>query len=398
MVLGRTGPTDPTARDERPEVIGVGPDTLDGDNTTSAAWMGPGSGIQGGRRGSPCRWFKETATPMVHTRSHTLLRAIMAVSLCAAVVTGPTLAQDASSPPVTPVDGEVALYTSVTQDTIDAVLAALSDVHPDLHVEVFRAPTGELDARIATEQRIGGVGADVLWLTDPLSVQRYQADGLLAPLAAEVAAAVPEGFRGDTFVGTRLLDLVLVAGEDVSPQPVSWADLADPAYAGRAAIPDPGFAGSALAALGYLATADGYGMDFYQSLKDNGTVVVASPVDVLTGVAEGNYDIGITLDKLARDAIEKGSPIELVWPEPGAIAVFSPAAVVASSDDLAAAQALQAFLVSPEGQAAIASTGWQPVREDVAWPATGPVVSPDWSALYGNQQRLLEEYDAIFGG
>ncbi len=334
---------------------------------------------------------------MLHARSLTLLRAAMAVSLCAAVVSGPTSAQDATSPPVTPVDGEVALYTSVTQDTIDAVLAALSDVHPDLRVEVFRAPTGELDARIATEQRIGGVGADVLWLTDPLSVQRYQADGLLAPLAPEVAAAVPAAFRGDTFVGTRLLDLVLVAGEDVLPQPTSWADLADPAYAGRAAIPDPGFAGSALAALGYLGSADGYGMDFYQRLKDNGTVVVASPVDVLTGVAEGNYDVGITLDKLARDAIDKGSPIAMVWPEPGAIAVFSPAAVVAASDDLAAAQALQAFLVSPEGQSAIASTGWQPVREDVAWPAAGPVVSPDWNALYGNQQRLLEEYDAIFG-
>ena len=115
------------------------------------------------------------------------------------------------------------------------------------------------------------------------------------------------------------------------------------------AIPDPGFAGSALAALGYLGSADGYGMDFYQRLKDNGTVVVASPVDVLTGVAEGNYDVGITLDKLARDAIDKGSPIAMVWPEPGAIAVFSPAAVVAASDDLAAAQALQAFLVSPKG-------------------------------------------------
>ncbi len=379
-------------------MVGIGPDTLDADNTMNAAWVGLGSGVQGSRRGSPRRWFKETAIPMVHVRSRILLRAIMAVSLCAAVMTGPTFAQDASNPPVTPVVGHVALYTSVTQDTIDAVLAALSEVHPELDVEVFRAPTGELDARIATEQRIGGVGADMLWLTDPLSVQQYQADGLLAPLAPEVAAAVPAAYRGDTFVGTRLLNLVLVAGQDVGPRPVSWADLADPAYAGRAAIPDPGFAGSGLAALGYLATADGYGMDFYQILKDNGTVVVASPVDVLTGVAEGNYDIGITLDKLARDAMEKGSPIEMVWPEPGAITVFSPAAVVASSDNLVAAQALQAFLVSPQGQTAIASTGWQPVREDVAWPAAGPVVSPDWSALYGNQQRLLEEYDAIFGG
>ena len=36
------------------------------------------------------------------------------------------------------------------------MLAALAEVSPGLSVEVLRAPTGELDARIATEQRTGG--------------------------------------------------------------------------------------------------------------------------------------------------------------------------------------------------------------------------------------------------
>jgi iron(III) transport system substrate-binding protein len=89
-----------------------------------------------------------------------------------------------------------------------------------------------------------------------------------------------------------------------------------------------------------------------------------------------------------RDAATQGSPIELIWPEPGAIAVYSPAAVVASSDDAAAAQAFVEFLVSTEGQEAIASTGWQPVRPDVEWPASGSVVTPDWPALFGSQAEL----------
>jgi iron(III) transport system substrate-binding protein len=343
---------------------------------------------------------------MTYPRWQILLRAAAAASLGLVIMSAPALAQEASpgvqpvedaSPAVQPVNGSVTLYTSVTEDTVDAVLGALAEVHPDLQVEVFRAPTGELDARIASERRSGGLAADVLWLTDPLSIGQYQADGLLAPLEAEVAEAVPAEFRSDTFVGTRLLNLVIVAGQQVDPQPASWADLADPAYAGRVAIPDPGFAGSAFAALGYLGTAEGYGMDFYARLKDNGVVVVPSPVDVLTGVAEGNYDVGITLDKLARDIIAKGSPIEMIWPETGAIAVYSPAAVVATSDEPAAAQALQAFLVSTEGQAAIAGTGWQPVRADVPWPHEGAVVSPDWAELYGSTGQLLEEYDAIFG-
>jgi iron(III) transport system substrate-binding protein len=227
-------------------------------------------------------------------------------------------------------------------------------------------------------------------------VQRYEADGLLAPLEGEGFEVVPEAYKGDSFVGTRLLNLVLVSGADVKP-PTAWADLIDPAYADGVVMPDPGFAGSAFAALGYLGTAEDFGLDFYQRLKDNGAVIVQSPIDTLTGVAEGIYDVGITLDKVARANVANGAPITMVWPEPGAIALFSPAAVVAKTDDPAAAQAFQEFLVSPEGQAAIASTGWQPVRDDVEWPYEDAVVTADWNELYGSQAQLLEDFYAIFG-
>ena len=63
---------------------------------------------------------------------------------------------------------------------------------------------------------------------------------------------------------------------------------------------------------------------------------------------------------------------------------------MAETDDLPAAQAFQAFLVSPEGQAAIAGTGWQPVRDDVEWPYDGEVVTADWAELYGSQEQLLD--------
>lgn len=295
------------------------------------------------------------------------------------------------------IDAEVTLYTSVTQDTVDAVIAALAASHPGLDVRVFRAPTGELDARIAAERRSGGVQADVLWMTDPLSIQRYEADGLLAPLPPGPFKVVPQAYRGEHFVGTRLLNLVIVTGSEIEKVPESWAALADESLAGSVALPDPGFAGSAFAALGYFATAEQFGMDYYQRLKDNGAVQVSSPGEVLSGVAEGRFDAGITLAKVARAAADKGSPIELVWPEPGAIALYSPAAVVATSDEISAAQAFVEFLVSPAAQSAIAATGWEPVHPDVAWPFSGPVVAPDWQASFGAQHELLAGYREIFG-
>jgi iron(III) transport system substrate-binding protein len=331
---------------------------------------------------------------MSYPRPRLLACAVASALLLASLAVSTTAQDDADE---TPLGGNVTVYTSLTQDTVDAILAAFADVQPDVSVEVFRAPTGELDARLATEQRTGGIGADVLWLTDPLSMQHYEAEGLLAPLEGEAFDVVPAAYRGETFVGTRLLDLVLVAGADVEP-PTGWADLADPRYAGHVALPDPGFAGSAFAALGYLGTDEAFGMDYYEALKDNGAVLVQSPVDTLTGVAEGIYDVGITLDQIARTNIEKGAPVQMIWPEPGAIALFSPAAIVAGSDSETEARAFLEFLVSPEAQAAIAGTGWQPVRDDIARPfEVGPVVTPDWAALYGRQTELLDAFYGIFG-
>ena len=132
------------------------------------------------------------------------------------------------------------LYTSVTQDTVDAVLAVMAQKRPDLHIDVFRAPTGELDARIATERRSGGVQADVLWATDPLSAEQYAADGLLAPLTSAAVDAIAPEYRSDTFVGTRLLNLVIVGSSSLASQPTSWQSLADPAYRGRGRHPRSG--------------------------------------------------------------------------------------------------------------------------------------------------------------
>ena len=111
-------------------------------------------------------------------------------------------------------------------------------------------------------------------------------------------------------------------------------------------------------------------MGFLDELKANGAVVIASPADIVTGVAEGRQKAGVSIDKLVRDAVAQGAPVDLIWPAPGAVAVYSPVAILAESDASPAAETFVEFLVSSEGQAAIAATGWQPVRPDAPGPAT----------------------------
>jgi len=327
-------------------------------------------------------------------RALALMLAAAVASGCSGTAPAPSSEPDAGSP-----TGTVRLYTSVTQDTVDAVLAAYAEEAPNVTVEVFRAPTGELDARIAAERREGRIRADVLWGSDPLSVQAYAADELLARWSPPEAASVPEEHRSDTFWGTRRLNMVIVHAVDLERPPTDWADLADPALADGVAIPDPGFAGSAFAMLGYFAATPAYGMDFYERLAANGATQVPAIAEVITGVAEGRFVAGMALDKSLRDAIAQGAPVELAWPASGAVAIASPIAVFAGTQNDAAARHFANFVLTPEGQAAIATTGWQPIRDDVPGPPVdGAQVTPDWDELYDRQEQLLEEYRAVFGG
>jgi iron(III) transport system substrate-binding protein len=150
--------------------------------------------------------------------------------------------------------------------------------------------------------------------------------------------------------------------------------------------------------LGYFSVTDGYGLDFYEDLAANGAVQVNAPGEVVTGVAEGRFDAGITLEFSARNAVDGGSPIEIVWPTDGAVALYSPIAAVEGADDVSIGQDFVEYVLTTDAQRRIAATGWQPISDAVDWDVGGPVVTVDWSLLFDRQQELLDGYRAIFGG
>ena len=89
-------------------------------------------------------------------------------------------------------------------------------------------------------------------------MQDHLDQGVVRSWVPDDAEAIPADYRTDDYVGVDLLYVVAVVHEGVAA-PSSWADLAGPDYTGRVAIPDPGFAASALGLLGYLDAAPDYG-------------------------------------------------------------------------------------------------------------------------------------------
>ena len=308
------------------------------------------------------------------------------------------LAACGASTPVASEPAQVTLYTCVSDTTIRPVIQRFEAAHPGTKLKLYRAPTGDMNARVAADARSGGLRADVVWACDPLTMQGYVDQDLVGGWIPPEASAIPEHLRTKDYVGVAVLYMVAVH-QDGTPAPRSWSDLTS-ADLTRVALPDPSFAASALGALGYFSRAPGYGLAFYERLSRGGAVQVKSPDNVTTGVAQGLYQAGITTANSAYAAEQSGSPVAVSWPLPGAIAIYGPIALAKNSEQPAAAKEFIAFVTSAQGQTTAAQAGSYPTLPGITGPTVpngAPVVFPDWSTIGADRSTLLGEYQKIFG-
>lgn len=292
------------------------------------------------------------------------------------------------------------IYTSATEDVEQAVIHAFTKAHPGTKVDVFRAPTAQLNARIAADQRTGGVQADVIWASDPLTMHGYDKQGLLAQWQPPNAADIPAAYRTPHFTGVDLLYMVVVA-HDGTPMPHSWADLASSTYRDEVVLPDPSFAASALGTLGYFAARPDYGLAFFQRLKQNGAKQVSSPDDALTAVEQGSSKVGVTLANAAYADRQKGSPVSVAWPQPGGVQIYAPIGITTKDHRSPMAKAFADFVASRAGQAIMAKLNTYVVLPGLGGPplpAGAPVARPDWGPLFNSYPTTLSRYAGIFGG
>ncbi|PRI12596.1 ABC transporter substrate-binding protein [Leucobacter massiliensis] len=299
----------------------------------------------------------------------------------------------------------ITLYTSEPQEKIDELVAAFAEQQPEITVEVFRAGTGDLTARIAAEEKSGEIGADLLLAADAGTFENYAERDLLLEYRSPEAEAIdqdlvdPEHF----YVGTRLLPTVIAINTNVvSDAPGSWQDLTDPAYSGKIAMPNPDVSGAAAYNAAVWLYEPALGPEWLEALAANEPLIAESNGPVSQAVADGSRPVGIVVDSLVRDLAAAGSPIAAVYPEEGVPFVSQPVGIFAGTDEPEAAKLFVDFLISQEGQEIAASQSYLPVRDDVDSPAGAPALAditllkPDLQTIRDSQAEAVETFNGLF--
>jgi iron(III) transport system substrate-binding protein len=290
-----------------------------------------------------------------------LVRASLALALVLLVSCRIESAAPSDAPVSAAVEGEpsgdVWVYTSMYRHVLDAFEPLLKEKLPKVRVHWYQAGSEKVASRLEAERAAGAVRADVLATSDPFTYERLAREGAFLRYASPNVLRVPRSLLDldARYTVARLATMVLVHRKGGVPPPSSFADLVGERWKGRVAIGDPLTSGTAFTWAVFLQAK--YGDAFFERLRDKGAVVAGGNAAVLQKVESGEVDAGVLLLENALTAKARGSPVEIVWPEDGAVVIPGHTAIFQSTRNPVAARAFVDLLLSPEGQRIILEKG-----------------------------------------
>lgn len=303
-------------------------------------------------------------------------------------------------------EGKVVLYTSVPTFLLDRWRPLFQAKYPGIDLEYFRSGTGKVLARIDTEARANSLGGDVVWLADPTTftgmVQQHLLLAYQPPEWAHLNSVKnPQGY----FAAGRILVACLFTNAKAGGGAVKgFADLVNPALRGKVCMASPLISGSANIIDGALWKDPRFGWKYFEALKRNEILVLNDVPDVARAVATGERAAGISLTMYKYQDEFAHSPMKMVLPAEGTVAVASPVGVFAKAPHPAAAKLFYRFLLSPVAQSVLTEAGIYSVRSDVPAPTGLPAyaklqqIEPDYPWIMAHLRENQQHWREMFGG
>ena len=317
------------------------------------------------------------------------MKRTLSVALAGLVIGAAAHAQNAE------VSGPLILYTSQPNQDAQQTVDAFTALYPEVEVEWVRDGTTAMMARLEAEFVAGSPQPDVLLIADTVTMEGLEAqDRLLAYPEADVSAYDPAIMdpQGHYF-STKLITTGIVYNTAAPFEPTSWTDFLRPEAEGQIAMPSPLTSGAATIHMAALTAHPDLGWDYYEGLAEQGANPQGGNGGTYRAVAGGEQMFGMVVDFLPIREMANGAPVRFVFPEEGVSAVTEPVAILATANNVPAAQAFVDFLLSPEGQQLAADQGYLPAHPDIT-PPEGFPSRDEITLLSFDPAEALENADA----
>ena len=304
--------------------------------------------------------------------------------------------------------GAAMVYTSIYPDILDKLCKPnVEKAFPDMKVTWFQGGTEKVKTKIAGEIKANKIGADVLMVADPsYYIFLKNKDLLLNYQSPQMKDVILEADKDFAWSPVRVNNMIIAYNKDKIRKediPTSWADLTNPKYKGKIAMPNPMLSGTAYVAVGALS--DKLGWDYFKKLKANGLRVEEGNSAIQNKLLTGEYMAAIILEENILKLQEtKHEPLEVCYPKEGCIIINSPIGIFKSTKNPEGSKAILDWWLSPEGQKAV-TAGWMySVRKDVEKPHGAKyslaelnknAIKINWEKLANEDAKIKEQFRTI---
>lgn len=303
---------------------------------------------------------------------------------------------------------ELTVYTAAEADQLKVYEQAFEKAHPDVQVRWVRDSTGIVTAKLLAEK--ANPRADVVFGLAATSLMLLQKEGMLeayAPAGLDKVKptmrdpANPPSWVGSSVWSSALCLNTVEAAKLGLPRPASWADLANPAYRGQVAMPNPASSGT-----GYLMVSawlqsmgEEQGWAYMDALHQNVAAYTHSGSKPCRQAGAGEYAVGLSFEYRANKTKVDGAPIDVVLPSEGLGWDMEAAAVVKGTDAPEAAKALLDWSVTPAANelyaksfAVVALPDVAKGLEHVPGDVEAMLMKNDFAWAAENRDRILAEW------
>lgn len=275
---------------------------------------------------------------------------------------------------------ELSIYTSLYPHVIERMEPALAEAFPDVRFRWYQKGSEQVAVRLNAELASGNTACDLLVTSDPFYYAQLKEAGELLAHRTDATKAVPEILKDPdgAFCTVRIPVMVLAVRSDLDPvlRPKAFGDLTEPRLDGRVTMGDPLKSGTNFTTVAALSSKHGWA--FFEALRNREILAAGGNSAVLRRLETGERSVGVILleNLLARDAGAE-NPVQVVFPEDGAIPVPSPIAILRRTDEPELAKRVFDFFFSkPMQDAIVAGHMYSPIPDRPA-----PAGAPSWSSL-----------------
>lgn len=299
----------------------------------------------------------------------------------------------------------VVLYTAGSTNQSELIQRIWAEKYPNIELEIVSAGSGELQNRIIAEA--GNPQGDVM-MGGSYAVYTALED-YLAPYVSDNVKDSIEKFKSpsDKFTAVQInVNTIMVnnkllkeAGATVD----GWESLTNPAIKGNIIFADPSSSSSGreqvvnmLAAMNTTGNIDdGWGF-IEKFIKNLDGKISSSSSAIYTGVANGEYAVGITNEEKVIENIVNGADVSAVYAKEGITLRTSYSGIIKGAQNEYNARLLIDFFTSKEYQQACATELFQrSIRSDVDFTVEGIAPTADLNAIEYPSEWVDKNSDSL---